>query len=64
MKDVVEYFINVNIDNIGAIFLLENTLVPQRTKHLGLFPAQDVHFGRIIWYKAEITFFGIKPLLL
>ena len=34
MGVVVEYTITVHLDNIGAILLLENTSVSQRTKHI------------------------------
>ena len=44
MGVVVEYLVNVHVDNIGAIFLLDNTSVSQRTKHI------DVHHQFICDY--------------
>ena len=53
MGVVVEYLVNVHVDNIGAIFLLDNTSVSQRTKHI------DVHHQFICDY-GEDKAVGIK----
>ena len=42
MGVLVEYPFTMNYDNVGATFLLDNTLVPQWTMHI------DVHH-HLIW---------------
>ena len=34
MGIVVDYLITVHVDNVGDIFMSENTLVSQQTKHI------------------------------
>ena len=36
MEFFVKYPITVHVDNVGDIFLSENTLVSQRTKHIDM----------------------------
>ena len=42
MGVVIEYPINMHIDNIGATFLLDDTLVSQKMKHIDM----HHHFSR------------------
>ena len=61
MGVVVEYPITVYIDKIGDIFLSENILVSQRTKHMGVlhhFACDYVEDGTI---KFSIFLFTRKP---
>ena len=49
MGFVVEYTINVHVDNFGAILISDNTLVYQHTNHI------DVHHHCIFDYVADGT---------
>ena len=50
-----EYPINVQLDNVGDIFLLENTLVSQQTKHIDVRHHFNYYYAKYKTVKIQLS---------